>query len=226
MQNSYIPKGEEKDFCASINLCTVRKNDDWISKISIKGLNGEIRETLLSEIINSDTYEWKKIVRIYSSWHIFLYEDLQKVFLVTTSKDWKIQHQFTWWSPLEDENKEVITNQNWVYRFDLEKVRANARIRTLNRTWVEVTEEYNEVPLVDWALMENEENWEIYYKLVCLMHFIVKGYNWKLWFTMNEYVIWWDWYEIDQLPNIPNVAPNAYVVSKNAQEIVKSWEIL
>ncbi|EKE29302.1 MAG: hypothetical protein ACD_2C00193G0023 [uncultured bacterium (gcode 4)] len=226
MQESYIPKWEENDFCASINLCTVRKTDNWISKIWIKYLTGEVREAELSEIINSDTFEWKKIIRIYSSWHIFLSEDLKKVFLVTTSKDWKTQHQFTWWSPMEEENKEVITNKDWAYKFDLNKVRANARIRTLNRTWVDVTEEYNDVPLVDWVLMENEEDWVVFFKLICLMHFIVKECDWKPWFTLNENVIWADWYDIDDLPNIANVAPNAYVVSKNAREIVENWEIL
>jgi len=226
MQNSYIPKWEEKEFCEWINLCTVRKNTNWQSKIWIKNLDGKINETLLSEVINSNSYNWKEIIRIYSSWHIFFSEDLEKVFLVSTMRDWKIQHQFTWWSPLEEENKDVIIKDNWVYRFNLEKVKANAKIRTENRIGIKIIEEYNEVPLVDWVLMENEEDWIKYYKLICLMHFIVKKYEWNLWFTWKENTVWADWYTIDELPFTEQVAANAYVVSKSAQEIVKTWEIL
>lgn len=215
---SYIPKATEYEFCDWISLCTVRKTDDGVSKIWIKYLSWEINETMLENIINSDTYNWKEIVRIYSSWHVFLSDDKKEVFLVTTEKNGKIQHQFTWWSPLEEENQEVIYKDNGVYSFDIEKVRNNARIRTQNRTWVEVIKEYNKNPLVDWVLMENEENWEIYYKLVCLMHFIVKKYEWILSFTWKENTIWGKWYKINELPNIKNIAPNAFIVSKSAVE--------
>lgn len=218
---SYIPKATESEFCDWINICTVRKTDNWISKIWIKDLSWNISEWILETIINSDTYNWKKIVRVYSSWHIFLSEDRRKVFLVTTEKNWKVQHQFTWWSPLEEENQEVIYKDNKIYNFNIQKVRNNAKIRTQNRTWVEIIEEYNENPLFDWALMENEENWEIYYKLVCLMHFIVKKYEWILSFTWKENTIWGKWYKIDELPNIKNIAPNVYIVSKSAVENLK-----
>lgn len=221
MQNSYIPKTSAQNFCEWLNLCSVRKTSDWIVKLWVKDLWGNISEELLEKIINADTYNSKKIIRVYSSGHIFLSEDNKKVFLVTTQKDWKIQHQFTGWSPMEDENKEVIFMKNWTYKFDIIKVRNNARIRTQNRTGVKIIEEYNETPLVDWVLMENEENWEIYYKLVCLMHFIVKKYEWNLWYSQKEYVIDWNWYEIDKLPTIPNMAPNAYIVSKKAAELLE-----
>jgi len=157
MKESYIPKIKEKEFCEWINLCTVRKTEEWISKIGIKSLSWEINEKLLSKIINEETYNDKKIVRVYSSWHIFLSDDKKEVFLITTEKKWKVQHQFTWWSPLEEKNKNVILNQDWVYKFDLEKVRDNARIRTNNRTWVKVIEEFNSKPIVDWVLMENKD---------------------------------------------------------------------
>lgn len=221
MEDSYLPKVEEKELCDWINLCTVRKTEDWISKIGIKSLNGEINEKLLSEIINEDTYNNKKIIRVYSSWHIFLSDDKKEVFLLTTEKKWKIQHQFTGWSPLEDNNKNVIFKEDWIYKFDLEKVKNNAKIRTKNRTWVEVLEEYNEKPVVDWVLMENQdENWESFYKVVCLMHFIVKKYDWVLWFTWKEYSIDWKFYKINNLKNIKNISPNAYIVSKEAVKII------
>jgi len=216
MEESYIPKASEWEFCEWINLCSVRKTEDWISKIWIKDLFWNIREERLESVIDSDTYNNKKIIRVYSSWHIFISTDKEKVFLVTTEKNSIIQHQFTWWSPLEEQNKQVIFKEKWVYKFDIEKVRENAKIRTKNRTWVEVLEEYNKKPIVDWVLIENEDS----YKLVCLMHFIVKKYKWNLSYSLNEYVIWWDFYTINDLPNIQNIAPNAYIVSKKAVELL------
>ena len=53
------------------------------------------------------------------------------------------------------------------------------------------------------------------------MHFIVKKYEWVLWFTWNENVTDWKWYNIDDLPNIKNVAPNAYIVSKKSVELIE-----
>jgi len=220
MNESYIPRWKEWDFCEWISLCTVRKTSDWISKIWIKDLKWNIKEIVLNDIINEETYNWKEIVRVYSSGHVFISENKKEVFLVTTEKKWKIQHQFTWWSPLENENKEVIFIENWIFNFNLSKVRDNARIRTLNRTWVKVLEEYNKKPLVDWVLMEKENNWQIYYKLVCLMHFVVKNYEWILWFTQNENVIDWKWYNIEDLQNTNNVSPNAYIVSKEALKLL------
>jgi len=218
-----MPKASEDRYCEWIKLCTVRKTEKWESKIWVKSLTWKISEDLLSKVINADTYNSKKIIRVYASWHIFLNEN--KVYLVTTEKNWKIQHQFTWGSPLEKENKEVIFKENGEYKFDLEKVRENARIRTKNRTWVEVIEEYNKIPLVDWVLMENEEDGEIYYKLVCLMHFIAKKYKWELSYTNQEYVIWWKWYNIDKLSETKDMAPNAYIVTKKALELLEElWK--
>lgn len=61
--------------------------------------------------------------------------------------------------------------------FDLDVARDNARTRTLNRTGANVLEEYNEIPLVDWVLLETEGVGGNYFKLVCLMHYIVKYYE-------------------------------------------------
>ncbi len=220
MEKSYLPKAPEWEFCEWINFCTVRKTDEWMSKAWFKDLTWNISEIMLEKVINKETYNWKEVVRVYSSGHVFIDNTKKEVFLVTTDKNWKVQHQFTWWSPLEDENKEVIIQESWAFKFDLEKVRANARIRTKNRTWVTIIEEYNEKPLVDWALIENKEDGEVYYKLVCLMHFIVKKYEWILSATWDENTIAWNWYVIDDLPDTKNIAPNAYIVSKKALEIL------
>ena len=110
---SYMPKASEDRYCEWIKLCTVRKTEKWESKIWVKSLTWKISEDLLSKVINADTYNSKKIIRVYASWHIFLNEN--KVYLVTTEKNWKIQHQFTWGSPLEKENKEVIFKENGEY---------------------------------------------------------------------------------------------------------------
>lgn len=226
MQSSYISKASLHDFCDGLGLCSVRKSQDGIVKIWTKDLKWNISEIPLESVINTENYNGKKIVRVYSSWHIFLSEDLSEVFLVTTEKEGKIQHQFTGGSPLEEKNKEVVHLENWVYKFDLNKVRENARIRTEIRTGVKITEEYNKKPLVDWVLMENEENGETYYKLVCLMHFIVKGYEGILNFTWKENTIDGKWYDIDSLHNLPNTAPNAYIVSQKAKELVKKKDSL
>lgn len=220
MQKSYIPKASEWEFCKWINLCTVRKTPDWISKVWIKDLFWNITEEILGTVLNWETYKWKKIIRIYSSWHIFISDDKQEVFLITTEKGWKTQHQFTWWSPLEDEYKDIIYKENWVYRFDIKKARKNARIRTKNRTWVKVLEEYNKSPIVDWTLIESEENWEIYYKLVCLMHFIVKKYEWTLSYLEKENAIWWDFYKISNLQKTKDIAPNVYIISRKTIELL------
>lgn len=223
MIESYIPKWSQKDFCEWINLCTIRKNERWENNIWVKKLNWEIFEENLENILNADNYQWLIIVRTYASWHVFISEDLKQVYLLTTSKDWKIQHQFTGWSPQEEENKNVIIKDWWVYKFNIPKVRANARLRTKLRTWVDVIEEFNDRPIVDWVLMENEVNWERFFRLVCLMHFIVEKYKWNLSFTNEEYVIEWKWYNIDDLPNTPNVSPNAYIVSKKCLEELSNY---
>ena len=223
MKQSYIPKATVWEFCEWLNLCSVR-NRDWIIKVWVKNLVWEIREETLSTIINEETYNWTKIVRVYSSWHVFISDDRKKVFLVTIEKNWKIQHQFTWWSPLEEANFDVIFKKEGKYKFDIKKVRKNAIIRTKNRTWVDVLEEYNKKPIVDWVFIENEEDGEIYYKLVCLMHFIVKEYEGILLNTWIENTIDWRWYNIDDLQNIRNVAPNAYIVSKKAVELLVELE--
>lgn len=82
----------------------------------------------------------------------------------------------------------------------------------------------NEIPLVDWILMENrDENGADFWKLVCLMHFVVKEYEGILGYKNGvEYTVGGDWYSIDALPTTPNVAPNAYIVAKKAQELVES----
>lgn len=215
---SYIPKWTEDDFCSGMNLCSVRKSESWETKIWMKDLSWDIKEGLLKDIINLDEYKGKKIVRVYSSGHWFLNEDRTKVYLVTTEKNWKRQIQFTWWSPLEEENKDVIKKVDWVYMFDIHKMIRNARIRAENRVWVKVISEYNGKPIVDWVLMENidENTWEIFYKLVCLTHFVVKQYTWELKATGKEHVIEGNWYNIADLPSVPNVAPNVSVVLKSA----------
>ena len=92
MEKSYIPKASEQDFCEWINLCTVRKTEDGISKIWVKDLYWNIKEDLLENIINTDRYNGKPIIRVYSSGHIFLNDKKDSIYLVTVDKNWKIQH--------------------------------------------------------------------------------------------------------------------------------------
>lgn len=222
MQNSYIPQLQPENLCETLKLCSVRKheNEYFIGK---KELNGALTEIPFSAIANSDSYEGKPLVRTYSSGHVFLDETCKKVWLVTTEKDGKIQHQFTGGSPMEDINKEVFYTVDGIIKVHLNKVEDNAIIRTLNRTGARVTESWNEIPLVDWALMEGrDENGTEFWKLVCLMHYVVKKYEGELSHIDGvEFTAGGGWYEIDNLPNTPNVAPNAYIVAKKAQESIQ-----
>ncbi|MCP4524025.1 MAG: hypothetical protein GY828_07455 [Candidatus Gracilibacteria bacterium] len=220
---SYIPQAEEKQFCESLELCGVRKNTEGETMMRLKKKSGDFEEIKLSDVVNKTEYNGKEIERIYSSGHVFLDEDHKKVFLVTTKKGDKIQHQFTGGAPLEDKNKNVIHNVEGGYSFDIEKVRDNARTRTNTRIGVQVTEEYNEKPLVDWALMEMvDENSESYYKLVCLMHFIVKKYEGILSASGKENAVDAQWYPIENLDSVDNIAPNASLVTQKAVEYISN----
>ncbi len=220
MSQNYLPKVNPNELCEALALCSVRKREEEYL-VAVKRLDGTIEEIPLIAVANADEFEGKKIARNYSSGHVFIEND--KVFLVTTSKKWKTQKQFTGGWPREDINKEVFfRDELWVVRIHLEKVEDNALIRTNKRTGVIVTDTYNTLPLVDWALMEKEdETGKIYWSLVCLMHFVVKTYEWQLWANVwTEDVIAADWYSIDDLLDIPFVAPNAYIITKKAQEII------
>ena len=127
-----------------------------------------------------------------------------------------------WKSDGGHKNKEVFYLVDGTMKIHLEKVEDNAIIRTYNRTGVKVTDVWNEIPLVDCVLMENrDETGADFWKLVCLMHFVVKEYEWILGHKDGvEYVTGGNWYEIDNLPNTKNVAPNAYIVASKAREII------
>lgn len=86
-----------------------------------------------------------------------------------------------------------------------------------------MTDVWNEIPLVDWVLMENrDETGKDFWKLVCLMHFLVKSYDGILGHKDGvEYVTGGNWYEIDTLRDTLHIAPNAYIVAKKAQELIE-----
>lgn len=226
MEKSYIPKIEASEFCDNMNLCSIRKEKGWESKIAIKYLNWEIIEWNLKDVVNKDKHKWKEIVRTYSSGHIFIekvhgntYEDKNywNVYLITTNKNWITQHQFTGWSPIEEKYKDIFIEKNWIYKLDLNKARENARVRTKNRTWAQVLSEYNKRPIIDWVLIEKND----YYKLVCLMHFIAKDYEWFIDCTWKENTIEWKFYNIEELDLLWNKAPNVKLVTNKSLEILK-----
>lgn len=216
-----IPNFDPNTLCDAGILCTVRSKN-WVDMVVVKRLDGTMYETPLSEIIDHDSYQWLEIVRTYSSGHVFLNQDNTKVYLVTTNKNGKLQHQFTGWSPLETNFSEIIFKDvDGKLRINLNKVEDNAIQRTLNRTWAKVTKPYNNIPLVDWALIE-QKNWEgeKYWRLVLLMHYIVETYEWELWYNeWVEEIVWWAWYNVNELEDTPNIAPNAHIVTKKAIEI-------
>ena len=220
--NSLIPKVNPNELCEAWKLCSVReRNGEYM--VAVKYLDGHQTEIPLQKIVDAEEYLWLPIVRTYSSGHVFLSDDKNSVYLVTTEKDGKIQHQFTGWSPLESEYSNIIyQSPEWKTKINIYKVEDNADQRTFMRTGVRVTDVYNEMPLVDRVLMEREdEQGKKYRRIVLLMHFIVKSYEWILGFKKgNEQVVDGKRYTIDELPNTANVAPNAYLISTKAREII------
>ena len=222
--NSIIPKVDPKEFCEAWKLCSVReRNGEYM--VAVKYLDGHQIEIPLKNIVDADEYLWMPIVRTYSSGHVFLSDDKESVYLVSTEKDGKVQHQFTGWSPTEQQFSNIIyTSSEWKTKVNIYKVEDNAIQRTLIRTWVTVTDVYNDMPLVDWVLMERiDDQWKKYRRVVLLMHFIVKSYEGTLGFCpWQEQVIDGKRYRIDELINTPNVAPNAYIISNKARELAKT----
>lgn len=173
---SYIPHIQPENLCEALKLCSVRKRGEeyFVGK---KDQAGNITEIPFSDIANSDTYEGKPLIRTYSSGHVFLDKTREKIWLLTTEKDGKTQHQFTGGSPMDDINKEVFYTIDGTIKIHIDKVEDNAIIRTYYRTGAKVIEPWNELPLVDWVLMENrDETGADFWKLICLMHFVVKSY--------------------------------------------------
>lgn len=222
--SSAIPKVNPSDLCEAWKLCSVReKNNEYL--VAVKRRDGTISEIPLKEVVDADTYEDSPIVRTYSSGHVFLAKDCDEVFLVTVDKNGKIQHQFTWGSPSEKEFSDIIykdkNDKNGKIKVNITKVEDNAIQRTLNRTWVEVIEPYNDQPLVDRVLMEQEdESGKTFWRMVLLMHFVVKSYTWELGYTGAEHTVGGKWYAIDELPTIPHIAANAHIVTQKARELV------
>lgn len=209
-----------ENLCEVLNLCSVRKRDEQYF-VGVKDGNGNITEIPFADIANNSTYQGKPLIRIYSSGHIFLDNTREKVYLITTEKNGRRQHQFTGGSPLEEVNKDVFFEIDGTIKIRLDAAEENAEIRTFNRTGVRVTEAYNEIPLVDWVLMENltDNSW----KFICLMHWIVKSYTGTLDPKIGtEDVIGGEWFEIDTLSNTLDVAPNVYIVTAKAQEFLQA----
>ncbi len=94
--------------CEALDLSCVRARDGeyFVGK---KSLSGAITEIPYSDIPNSETYEGRQIVRSYASGHVFLSPDRVQVYLLTTERDGRTQHQFTGGSPLEEANMQVFT---------------------------------------------------------------------------------------------------------------------
>ena len=216
-----IPKLDPKQLCDAWKLCSVREKN-WEYMVWVKYLDWSQAQISLRDIVDADKYLWLQIIRTYSSWHVFLNEDCNKVYLLTTEKNWIQQAQFTGWSPLEEIYSEIVYNSSeWKTKVDIYKVEDNAIQRTLIRTWVEVTDVYNEMPLVDRVLIERiDDIGEKYWRLVLLMHRVVKDYIGTLWYLRKEQVIDGKRYPIDDLPNLPNIAANAYIVSNKARGII------
>lgn len=217
MQESYIPKIDPWTMCEVLKMCSVRKNTSGQDFVVIKKLDGSQHEVLASEIMLLDSFEGKRIERIYCSWHVFITPNCKQVYLIKISKNWYDQRQFTWWSPKEDFLKTTHYIKDGILQFDLEKIEHNAWLRTKNRTSVDVTDIYNDIPLVDRVLNENidSETGEKYWKLVFLLHHFVKSYKGSLAPQVGvEDVSDGKWFDIEDLLLLPSISTNAYIITK------------
>lgn len=208
--------------CETFKLCSIRTKWDHVM-VAVRPINGDEYEIPLTDIVNIDSYQWLPISRKYSSGHVFLSDDQTQVYLLTVENKWIQQWQFTWWSPQEEVLKSVYINDNWTIKLNLEKIEENAILRTKIRTWVEVTESYNETPLVDRVLNEryNEQTGEHDRSLVLLLHYIVKEYSWKLWYNKTEYTIDGQRYNINELNNLPKIGQNVPLIIQKSIEILQ-----
>ncbi len=219
-----LPKIDPKQLCEVLQLCSLRRQND-INMLVIKKLDKTSYETPLSEIANENIYMWDKIIITYSSWHVFISDDMRQVFLVTVSKNGNTQIHFTWWSPLEEKWKDIIVNDNDIIKLNIMKIEDNATLRTYNRTWVEVIESYNEIPTVDRMMQEKIDNdWNKFWSLVLLMSFVVKFYKWNLWYKFAENVIDGKRYDIDKLSQNPLIASNISIVTARALQIINQYK--
>lgn len=73
----------------------------------------------------------------------------------------------------------MIVRDDKIVRFHLGKIEDNALLRTKLRCSVDVIENYTELPLVDRVMMKgkDEVTGAEYWRLVCLLHYIVKSYT-------------------------------------------------
>ena len=204
----------DKLFDAS-QLCTIRKSQNNEDLVAIRSLDGSTREVLAKEIVQLEEFEWKKIERVYSSGHVFLDSSCENVYLIEVEKHWIHHFQFTGWSPKEEVCLSAMQFIDEIFKIDLRLVNANAKLRTKNRTSVDIIETYNTKPTIDRVLIEkkHQETWEEYWNLVCLIHYLVKKYTWELnpqiWV---EAVIWWSWISISDLSPRADIAPNVKIV--------------
>jgi len=224
MEN-YLPKIDPIYLCSALQLCSVRQRDHEYY-VAVKKLDGTVSELSLQQFANADTYDGSPIMRSYASGHVFFSDDLQQVYLTQTEKHGNRQLQFTGWAPLEEANKDVVMNVDWEITFHLGKVEENALLRTAKRVWVDVLEHRNEKPLVDRVAIEMiDAEWVRLWRLVCLLHYIVKSYRGVLHPKVGvEDVIGGGWYDVADVlvHGNPEYAPNADIVVKKSLEIIQS----
>ena len=181
---------------------SIRKDLEWRPLVRLQCEDSAwklVREKiLLSDILWKDEYLRKRINYIYSSGYVFFDEWKKNVFLLTTDKNWKIQHQFTWGWPKgkEDTNFFILCENNTV-QVSIEKFQNNAQNRLLERTNVTSIEPARHEPTFDWILKTSadDKSWD----LLCLMHFQAGDFEGELsWKEGNkEKVVDWKWYEVN-----------------------------
>lgn len=225
-QTNYMPKINPKQLCEWLQLCSIRNKDNQ-QMVAIKPLWQDEYEIPLDTIENKEEYQWLPIMRSYASWHVLFNHERTKIYLVATEKNGVYHRQVLGWSPREDNLKDIIVYDGDIIKFNLEKAEDNAILRWYNRTWIDYSDSYNELPLVDWVMAEKTDEWGVrhYRNLVLLLHYVVKSYHWDPQAIQVEWVVNGKRFTFDEVEQHPHIAPNAKIIIQKSLQLIKEQEL-
>lgn len=218
MEKLYPQVSDMCYICNEENLCPIRKTDGkWM--VRFIDWNWWDTEIELKSVLNKKEFKGKKINKLYSSGFVFLKEwesDSIEVFLLTTDKKWKQQHQFTWWAPINERHEHIFSNNDeWDLIINMELVLSNAQKQLYERTQITNVEIYGEIPTADWVLKPSNDWWS--WDLIFLIHFLAaSNFTGELKYNKENSmkVVDWNWYNISDLDSLKWVAPNISAVTE------------
>lgn len=218
MEKLYPQVSDMCYICNEENLCPVRKKDGkWM--LRFLDWDWSDSEIELRSVLNKDEFKGKKINKLYSSGFVFLREseiNWLEVFLLTTKKNWKLQHQFTGGSQLEEKYEHIFQNNDeWDLIIDMKLVLWNAERNLYERINVTKVNLKSEKPTADWV-MKPSSDWKSW-DLIFLISFLGDNdFEWELRFNKDnsKNVVDWKWYSVDWLDSTEWLAPNIVAVTE------------